>query len=365
MKTVLILVGTRPEAIKVAPLARAIEKSLTLRAEVILTGQHPVLASNMLRHFCVRPARTLPIQRKTSSLSELLGTTSSSLAVELLKHRPDGILVQGDTTSAMIGAMAGFYEGIPVFHVEAGLRSYDLQQPFPEEFNRRVISLATCLHFCPTALSKKQLLAEGVPARSIYVAGNTCIDALMWTLAKKLPKGSIFSAGKRGILVTGHRRENWESGLEQMCHALRQVAVKHSDVEIVYAVHPNPLVQEIAATVLQGIPGVRLIEPLSYPDFCMAMREACLIVSDSGGVQEEALALGTPVLVTRNVTERPEVLKWSTVRLVGNNPKRIVREVDSLLNNPAAYRKAATPHFPFGRGDAARKITAVIERFFK
>jgi len=361
----LVLIGTRPEAIKLAPVVLALARSRFLAPHVCLTGQHATMAAEMLAHFGLKQDSILVARRGGQGLTGLVGTVASELAHALARLQPAGIIVQGDTTSAMLGAIAGFYERIPVFHIEAGLRSFDMEQPFPEEFNRRVISLAASLHFCPTGVSRANLLAEGVPGKSLMVAGNTCIDALMLTLSKSREKRRIFSAGKRGILVTGHRRENWDLGLESMCRALAKIAAGHDDVEIVYAVHPNPLVKRVASEILSKTPNVRLVDPLGYADFCGAMRDATLIISDSGGVQEEALALGTPVLVTRNVTERPEVLKWKTVRLVGTEEATICREANRLLNDPRHLREASRPHFPFGKGDASLRIAKRIEGFYQ
>lgn len=361
-KKVLILVGTRPEVIKLAPVIRSMKSSKVLQPVVCLSGQHAHMAAPLLKHFQISPDFVLELNRTRSNLTNLLAEMARGLGDFLEKSRPACIVVQGDTSSAMLGAVAGFYEGIPVAHVEAGLRSFNLQQPFPEEFNRRVISLAGAIHFCPTRISASNLRKEGVPSQRIRVVGNTCIDALLWTTAgvKRKP---IFTKGTRGILVTSHRRENWESGIANLCRVLRQLSEKFPDVEICFPVHKNPIVRKIVEGILSGQERIRLVEPMDYPEFCAAMREAYMIISDSGGVQEEALALGTPVLVTRNVTERPEVLDGGTVRLVGSSSRRLLSEATLLLTNPAEHRRRANPRFPFGKGDSAEKILASLEKF--
>lgn len=357
---ILVLVGTRPEAIKLAPVVMALQRHPTLKPTVWLTGQHSAMAAHMLEHFQVRADGIFSISRKPANITELLAEVSRQLAKQLARLRPDMIVVQGDTTSAMLGAVAGFYEGIPVAHVEAGLRSFDLQQPFPEEFNRRVISIAANLHFCPTKVSAANLLAEGIPRRNIHIVGNTCIDALFWTL-RRGNKTRIFAKGTRGILVTLHRRENWGEGLASICRALRGIAADFPDTEMLLPVHKNPVVSATIRKELANERRVHLVEPMNYASFCHAMKEAFLIISDSGGVQEEALALGTPVLVTRTVTERPEVLEGGTVQLVGTSAKKLAGEASKLLTNASLYRKLNKPRFPFGRGKSGSLIARLVK----
>lgn len=357
---ILVLVGTRPEAIKLAPVVLALQRHPTLKPTVWLTGQHSAMAAQMLGHFQVRADGIFSISRKPANITELLAEVSRQLAKQLARLRPDMIVVQGDTTSAMLGAVAGFYEGIPVAHVEAGLRSFDLHQPFPEEFNRRVISIAANLHFCPTKVSAANLLAEGIPRRNIHIVGNTCIDALFWTL-RRGNNTRIFAKGTRGILVTLHRRENWGEGLAGICRALRGIAADFPDTEMLLPVHKNPVVSATVRKELADERRVHLVEPMNYASFCHAMKGAFLIISDSGGVQEEALALGTPVLVTRTVTERPEVLEGGTVQLVGTSAKKLAGEASKLLTNASLYRKLNKPRFPFGRGKAGSLIAQLIK----
>ena len=360
-KTIVVLAGTRPEVIKLAPVVQALRQQRALNPVVWLTGQHTAMAKQMLEHFQLRAEETFRISRKPGHITKLLAEVSRELAHHLAQSRPDMIVVQGDTTSAMLGAIAGFYESIPVAHVEAGLRSFDLRQPFPEEFNRRVISVGATLHFCPTKVSAANLLREGVDRQSIHVVGNTCIDALFWTLRRR-KRRRIFSERRRGILVTLHRRENWGDAITGICRVLRDLASEFQDTEILLPVHKNPVVAETIRRELHAQDRISLLAPMDYASFCQAMKEAYFIVSDSGGVQEEALALGTPVLVTRSVTERPEVLKGGTVRLVGTSPQVLHRACAALLADKRAYAKAHVARFPFGRGNAARKIAATINR---
>lgn len=363
-KRVLILMGTRPEVIKLAPLILALRKHRRLEPMVCLTGQHAHMATQMLDHFGLSADDAFKIERATGNLTGLVAGVAAELARLIAERRPDLIVVQGDTTSAMLGAVAGFYERIPVAHVEAGLRSFDMDQPFPEEFNRRVISLGADLHFCPTRVSMQNLTREGVPKKKIQVTGNTCIDALLWTLEhhSRIP---AFSPGFRGILVTAHRRENWESGIGSLCKVILRILKSFPDVEVLLPVHKNPIVQKVVREALDKQPRARLVEPMDYGAFSWAMKDAHLIITDSGGVQEEALALGTPVLVTRNVTERPEVLTGGTVKLLGNSPTRLWQEAKRLLDDKPYYQTTHRARFPFGKGDAALKIAFSIDKFLK
>lgn len=362
MKEALVLMGTRPEVIKLAPVVMALRRLEGVRTAVCLSGQHTQMATEMLGHFGLEADVVFDVPRSAGNLTGLVAGFAGALGRSFEAGKPDLVVVQGDTTSAMVGAVAGFYEGVAVAHVEAGLRSFDLGQPFPEEFNRRVISLAAALHFCPTEVSAGNLRREGVPEGRIFVVGNTCIDALLWTLEKG-GEGRVFSEGRRGVLVTAHRRENWDSGIADLCGVIARIAREFADTEVVFPVHKNPIVREAVRDVLEGVERVRLVEPMDYGAFARAMREAALIISDSGGVQEEALALGTPVLVARNVTERPEVLEGKTVRLTGTSPERLWNEARTLLSDAGEYEAARVARFPFGRGDAAEKIAGVVKGF--
>jgi UDP-N-acetylglucosamine 2-epimerase (non-hydrolysing) len=321
------------------------------------------MALPMLRHFKIEPDLTLSVSRNVGNLPQLVSAAAANLTTIFHDLRPDMLVVQGDTTSAMVGAICAFSEKIPLAHVEAGLRSGDFMHPFPEEFNRRVISLAADLHFCPTKQSAANLLKEGVKRGRIRVVGNSCIDALLWTLKNSKPR-ECFSADKTGILVTNHRRENWESGIATLCRVLHRIASDLPQAEILFAVHLNPRVRGIVHKILGNTKRVRLTEPLDYSTFCWAMKQARLIITDSGGIQEEALALGTPTLVTRRVTERPEVLKGGTVQIVGNNSARIMSIARAICSNPSAYRRLHRPRFPFGRGDTSAKIVRSLTSYF-
>jgi UDP-N-acetylglucosamine 2-epimerase (non-hydrolysing) len=359
-KILLVLVGTRPEAIKLAPVVVAARRARSLRCLVCLSGQHQNLAVPALAHFGLRPDIRLPPVRHQGDLTRLVGHATAALGRVVERQRPDWLVVQGDTTTAMLGAMCGFHLRIPVAHVEAGLRSGSMEHPFPEEFNRRVISLASTLHFAPTRGSRANLLREGVPARRIHLVGNTVVDALLWTVRHQA-LASPFRRGCRGILVTAHRRENQGHGIRQICVAVLRLCREFRDLHVIFPVHPNPEVRRTVVESLAGLEQVSLVAPLEYPRFCRAMRAASLVISDSGGVQEEALALGTPTLVTRQVTERPEALKWRTVRLVGTHPSGILRQARLLLGNARAYQEACRAHFPFGKGDAAKRILATLK----
>lgn len=359
----LFFLGTRPEAIKLGPVIRAARESKAFKITVCLSGQHKHMALPMLRHFKVEPDLELEVPRGVGNLAHLIGTVATRLGNLFQELRPDLLIVQGDTTSAMVGATCAFSERLPVAHVEAGLRSWDFQHPFPEEFNRRVISLGAALHLCPTRVSAANLCKEGVSPRQIKVVGNSCIDALLWTLRHSAAPKS-FTPGATGILVTGHRRENWDSGIAGLCRALKRIVAAHPRAEVLFPVHLNPKVQEIVHGLLADADRIRLVEPLDYRRFCWAMKEAKIIITDSGGVQEEALALGTPTIVTRKVTERPEVLEGGTVQLVGNSTARIVSASNKLLRDGAEYERLNRPKFPFGRGDASEKIVVALKRYF-
>ncbi|MCC6906195.1 MAG: UDP-N-acetylglucosamine 2-epimerase (non-hydrolyzing), partial [Anaerolineae bacterium] len=296
----------------------------------------------------------------------LAGLTARALTgiSDVIEHtRPDVVLSQGDTTTAMVAAMAAFYQRIPAGHVEAGLRTNDIYNPFPEEVNRRLISVMARYHFAPTTTAEKALLAEGVAPETISITGNTVIDALQWTVAKKHPLTLNIPLDRRGerlILVTAHRRESFGTAFESMCRALRQIAEENPDVRLVYPVHLNPNVQEPVRRILGGLDRVHLIEPLAYPDFAHLMNRSTFLITDSGGLQEEAPALGKPVLVMRRTTERPEAVEAGTARLVGTEQEAIVSAANELLHNPEAYRAMATAISPFGDGHASDRIATIL-----
>ena len=362
---ILTVFGTRPEAIKMAPVVRALAGVPGIHSLVCVTGQHRQMLDQVLDLFGIRPDHDLDLMRAGQGLTYVTTAVLERFGEVLRQERPDRILVQGDTTTAMAAAMAAFYEKIPVGHVEAGLRTGNIFSPWPEEMNRRIATLIADLHFAPTGQSRDNLLREGVDPARIIVTGNTVIDALLDAVAildadparvaaldAMLPR---LHPGRRLILVTGHRRENFDGGLARVAHGLRHLA-ERGDVEIVYPVHLNPNVQQAANSVLGGHPAIHLIPPLDYLPFVHLMRQAALIITDSGGVQEEAPSLGKPVLVTRDTTERPEAVTAGTVRLVGTDTEQLVAEAARLLDDPSAYEAMSFAHNPYGDGHAANRI---------
>jgi UDP-N-acetylglucosamine 2-epimerase (non-hydrolysing) len=368
---VLVVFGTRPEAIKMAPVVRALRKSDHLETLVCVTAQHRELLDAVLTLFEISPDFDLNVMRPDQSLDKLTTNVLMGMGELLDRVKPTLVLVHGDTTTTMAASLAAFYRKTSVGHVEAGLRSRNMFAPWPEELNRRVASLTTRFHFAPTAQSRSNLLAEGVPDAHVHVTGNTVIDALHWVAARidASPDKAQFFAQmfsylnpkRRLVLVTGHRRENFGDGFVDICRALRQLAGRE-DLEVVYPVHPNPNVRGVVDTELAGQDRVFLIDPLDYEPFVYLMRRACILLTDSGGVQEEGPSLGKPVLVMREVTERPEAVSSGTVRLVGSDPTRIVSEVERLLDDPDAYQAMARAINPYGDGQAANRIRTVLER---
>lgn len=371
MVNVLIVFGTRPEAIKMAPVVRTLRNSAKLKAFVCVTAQHRELLDSVLKLFEIVPDFDLNLMRPDQSLDQLTAGVVVEMGRVLDKLRPDLVLVHGDTTTTMAAALSAFYRKIPVGHVEAGLRSGNMYAPWPEELNRRVASLTTRFHFAPTEKAKANLMAEGVPEAHIHVTGNTVIDALQWVagrIAASAEKTSYFARmfdylhpDRRLVLVTGHRRENFGDGFLSICRAVRRLAARE-DVQVVYPVHPNPNVRGVVDSELSGHERVFLIEPLDYEPFVYLMQRASILLTDSGGVQEEGPSLGKPVLVMREVTERPEAVLAGTVRLVGSNTERIVSEVERLLDDSDAYAAMARAINPYGDGKASQRITHVLER---
>ncbi len=368
---VLSIFGTRPEAIKMAPVLRALrEQGADVR--VCVTAQHRDMLDQVLDLFGITPDVDLNLMRPNQTLPGLTSAVIEGVSKVLVAEAPDMVLVHGDTTTTFAAALAAFYQRIPVGHVEAGLRTGDIYAPFPEEVNRRLTDGLSTLHFAPTDGARDNLLAAGTDARSIHVTGNTVIDALYMTrdrlntdqafrqsVTKALP---ALSDARRTILVTGHRRENFGGGFEQICHALTDLAAR-DDVEIVYPVHLNPNVQKPVMDILGKTANVHLIAPLEYPGFVHLMMNADIVITDSGGIQEEAPSLGKPVLVMRDVTERPEAVDAGTVRLVGANRDRIVSETTALLDNDEAYKTMSRAHNPYGDGKAAGRIAAEVLKY--
>ena len=361
---ILIIFGTRPEAIKMAPLVLRLRQSLEVK--VCVTGQHRQMLDQVLGLFQIVPDYDLNLMKPNQNLANLTAEVLNGVTQILQKRKFDWVLVQGDTTSTMAGAMAAFYQKVRVGHVEAGLRTYNLNSPFPEELNRQVTSKMAQLHFAPTAESKQNLLKEGFSENNISITGNTVIDALLWVLEHSTPLDlalPIDLQQSRMILVTGHRRENFGEGFQQICEALQTIALQQPDVQIVYPVHLNPNVLEPVNRILSNLQNIHLLEPLEYPQFVHLMNQSALILTDSGGVQEEAPSLGKPVLVMRDTTERPEGVQAGTVKLVGANQRTIVDETIRLLNDSEAYRKMAFAHNPYGDGTASNKIMDALMSF--
>lgn len=360
---VLSVFGTRPEAVKMAPVVRQLAQTPGVESLVCVTAQHREMLDQVLRLFDIRPDVDLNLMRPGQTLAGLSAAVFTHLDPVLADLRPDWVLVQGDTTTVMTTALAAYYRRIRVGHVEAGLRTFDKWQPFPEEINRRVAGVTADLHFAPTERARQNLLREGIDDKLIHVTGNPVIDALHWAAEQPVPPLVVDlqakAAGRRLILVTAHRRENFGAPLENICAALRRIASR-GDVEIVYPVHLNPNVQEPVYRLLEGVPHITLLPPLDYLPLVHLMRTADLVLTDSGGIQEEAPGFGKPVLVLREVTERPEGVEAGTLRLVGTDPDRIVAAAASLLDDAAAYALMAQAVNPFGDGHAAERIVRAL-----
>lgn len=358
---IICTVGTRPEAIKMAPVILALKEQSWAEVRVLATAQHRHMLDQVMTFFGITPDIDLNIMKPNQTLTELTARLLLELDKVLLEEKPDVVLAQGDTTTVFAMALACFYRRIPFGHVEAGLRTWDMQNPFPEEANRVLAGRLTRWHFAPTESSKANLLREGIPDADITVTGNTVIDALLMTAAKDLTLGIDLDDTKRLILVTSHRRENFGAPFLEICRALKTLAERNSDVQILYPVHPNPNVKDVAYEVLGSTPNIILCDPLDYAPFIAAMKKSYLIISDSGGVQEEAPALGIPVLVLRDETERPEAVDMGVVKLVGPNHDRILQEAQTLLDDPQAYKAMARGVSPYGDGKGAQRIVAVLK----
>jgi UDP-N-acetylglucosamine 2-epimerase len=366
---VLTVFGTRPEAIKMAPVVRRLAVTPGIEVQVCVTGQHRQMLDQVLDLFGISPDRDLDLMRAGQSLTYVTTTVLENLAGVLQETGPDRVLVQGDTTSAFAAALAAFYAHVPVGHVEAGLRTNNVHSPWPEEMNRKLVSAIADLHFAPTAAARDNLLLENIDPARILVTGNTVVDALLEALeildADKARLAALEAAlphlepGKRLILATGHRRENFAGGLDRVARGLRRLADR-GDVEVIYPVHLNPNVQRAAHEVLGDHPAIHLVAPLDYLPFIHLMRRSTLIVTDSGGVQEEAPSLGKPVLVTRDTTERPEAVAAGTVELVGTDTERLVSCASRLLDDSAAYQAMSFAHNPYGDGRAAARIAETL-----
>lgn len=370
MKNILAIFGTRPEAIKMAPVVTELRKSSTIKLKVCVTGQHRDMLDQVLHLFDITPDHDLNLMLPNQTLDQLTARALVQIGEILDIERPDLVLVHGDTTTTLAASMAAFYRKIEVGHVEAGLRSGSLLAPWPEELNRRVATLATRMHFAPTDRARQNLLVEGTSPEHIFLTGNTVIDALVATVErlKQSPKTrenleqrfGLLNRNRRLILVTGHRRESFGEGFENICKAMIDI-VDQNDAEMVYPVHPNPNVRGPVERLLGGHKSIHLIDPQDYEPFVYLMERSHIIITDSGGVQEEAPSLGKPVLVMRDNTERPEAVDAGTVILVGTNRARIVTEASRLLRDTAHYERMAQATNPYGDGNASRRIRSAIE----
>ncbi|NQX86535.1 MAG: UDP-N-acetylglucosamine 2-epimerase (non-hydrolyzing) [Flavobacteriaceae bacterium] len=371
-KKILIVFGTRPEAIKMAPLIREFQKHPNeFETKVCITAQHREMLDQVLSFFEIIPDFDLDLMKPNQNLYNLTSDILINLKSVLEEFTPHYVFVHGDTTTTMATSIAAFYSGAKICHVEAGLRTHNLQSPFPEEMNRCVTGVVADIHFSPTQASKNNLLKEGKDEGSVNVTGNTVIDALLYSVEKV--NGNDFidaeieflkkcvEVDKKLILVTGHRRENHGDGFINICKALKQIAEDHKDCQIIYPVHLNPNVQKPVYELLEGINNIQLIAPLSYPSFVWLMEKSYLIITDSGGIQEEAPSLGKPVLVMRDTTERPEAVESGTVVLVGTDTEKIYHEAQKLLNDNEAYHKMSFLHNPYGDGKACRSIVKHIK----
>lgn len=361
---ILVVVGTRPEAIKMAPVILDLQKQPWAEVRVLATAQHRQMLDQVLNFFDITPDIDLNIMRPNQALTTLTARLLLELDEVLLLETPDVVLVQGDTTTVMAVTMACFYHRIPVGHIEAGLRTWDVQNPFPEEANRVIAGKLATWHFAPTQGSRQNLLRDGIPDDKIIVTGNTVIDALYMSAKRELSIGVPLNETKRMVLITSHRRENFGAPFREICRALRRLAEDNSDVEFLYPVHPNPNVKDVAHEFLSSLNNFILCDPLDYAPFVAAMKRAHLIITDSGGVQEEAPALGKPVIVLRDETERPEAVAEGVVKLVGSNFELIVTEVQRLLDDETYYASMARGVSPYGDGFASERIVAELKRHF-
>lgn len=367
---IMLVFGTRPEAIKMAPVVRALSAAKQWEVKVCVTAQHRQMLDQVLSLFEIIPDFDLNLMKPGQDLTDITSNVLIGMRDVFNKWKPDLVFVHGDTTTAMAASLAAFYAKIPVAHVEAGLRTNNIYSPWPEEMNRRMVGRVTSLHFAPTETARANLLAEGCADESIYVTGNTVIDALLnvverinidTTLNQQLRERFAFlQKDKRLILVTGHRRENFGQGFDNICNALRKIA-ERDDVEIVYPVHLNPNVQEPVRRILDDCQNIHLIEPLDYLPFVYLMNRAYILLTDSGGIQEEAPSLGKPVLVMRDATERPEAVAAGTIRLVGTDSVHIVSNATRLLDNQQEYQRMSQTHNPYGDGLASSRICKVIQ----
>jgi UDP-N-acetylglucosamine 2-epimerase (non-hydrolysing) len=380
MKKVAIIAGTRPECVKMAPIYFELRRSAKIQPVFLATAQHRQMLDQTLAVFGIVPEYDLDLMQPRQTLPSLTSAVLNAVSEWLVVNKPDAILVQGDTATVLASSLAAFYAGIPIGHVEAGLRTGNMKSPWPEEMNRRLTSPLADWNFCPTSVSRDNLVKEGIPAAACHITGNTVIDALFWVRDRMNRLGVVAGdvAARTGIpgpfvrrfldkpdskwiLVTGHRRESFGGGFEQICEALNRLTAEHPDLGILYPVHMNPHVQEPVTRLLGTNDRIALVPPISYEDFVWLMNRATFLLTDSGGVQEEAPSLGKPVLVMRTTTERPEGLAAGTCRLVGTTPERILEEARLLLNDRAVYESRSALKNPYGDGKASIRIREILE----
>ena len=363
MKKIMLVFGTRPEAIKMSPLVKELKKRKTIETIVCVTGQHRQMLDEVLEAFDIVPDYDLSIMKDKQTLFDVTVNILENIKQVLEKVKPDVVLVHGDTSTTFVTALACFYLQIPVGHVEAGLRTYNIYSPYPEEFNRQAVSIISQYNFAPTELSKENLLNEGKKAETIYVTGNTAIDALKTTVRAEYTHPELeWAKNSRLILITAHRRENLGEPMRNMFRAIRRVMDEHPDVKAIYPIHMNPIVRKIANEILGGDERIHIIEPLDVLDFHNFQAKSYLILTDSGGIQEEAPSLGKPVLVMRDTTERPEGIQAGTLKLVGTEEEAIYKSFKELLENDESYEKMAHASNPYGDGKACQRIADILEK---
>lgn len=368
MIKVISIFGTRPEAIKMAPLVKELEKRKEIESIVVVTAQHRQMLDSVLDTFKIKPNYDLNIMKQGQTLGEITTRALTGLEEVIQKEKPDIVLVHGDTTTTFAGALAAFYNGVSIGHVEAGLRTYDKYSPYPEEMNRQMVDCMTDMYFAPTLMSKENLLKEGKDKSKIYVTGNTAIDAMSTTIKNNYthPELEWIKQNEKMILLTAHRRENLGEPMRNIFKAVKRITDEFCDVKVIYPIHLNPKVREIANEIFDGDDKVHLIEPLEVFDFHNFQNKSYLILTDSGGIQEEAPSLGKPVLVLRDTTERPEGIKAGTLKLVGTDEETIYNETKKLLTNQKEYEKMSRASNPYGDGHASEKIVdAIVERLNK
>ncbi len=366
--TLLIIFGTRPEAIKMAPLVRIFQSDPSFRTKVIITAQHREMLDQVLHLFSIQYDYDFNLMKEKQSLESVTTGVLDELTKVIHLENPQLVFVHGDTTTTFAASLAAFYNHVPIAHIEAGLRSYDMQNPFPEEMNRTLCDQITNLHFCPTVQAKQNIIQSHTQSSLVYATGNTVVDSLLWVVSHiQSNKSNLLvdeSPGVKRILVTLHRRESWGQPIENVCKAIRDIAIQHSDVQVIFPVHKNPIVRTSVFSCLGDLANIQLVEPMDYIHFVAEMKKSYLILSDSGGVQEEAPTFGKPVLLTRNVTERPEGIQCGIVKLVGTSYENVHHELLSLLTDRFYYDSMTKSKNPFGDGNASKRIQNQVRLYF-